>query len=593
MKRALLIAAFVGAVLGLPVPARACSDFILRPGESPADTSVVSCRTLDFEYNLYYFAEAVPRGIEISSDDPSGYRKYGKKWTNAFGYVGVSALWPMMSNKNRYFEGMNEQGLTASLLWLDRSDGHFQDAAEGAENVSIQSVIAWVLGSFQTVAEVTNAVPKVQVWQQSLNFGIFTVALDLYLVVHDADGNSAVIQWYDKQVHVNGPDVVNTYRLTANDPTYPEQIQILTNFAALGRANGMKIPAGDTLATNQLVLPGDSSSPSRFQRLYKLVHSAENSYDPFKGLWPREYPDFWRVQQANAIMSRVEEVYGETLHYDADTDLWPSFHTVFTVIRDHTHKKIYFRDVYNNQLRVMDLSQVDWSVRFKRYAWFYLDPDPCDGSYYLDYANDVSDRLDGPRVRYEGSGADATVTYDQTILPQTNDLGRMGVMFVFCRSPDGQLLSWNGTNWITCADMTNEVLQPCYSGVLARQYFTNILDHAAVTNWAGRRVYAGAGLSQNEMLVNGKYQLVQVVSDPMSPWLEPVTNMPVEIGSTGGLRQLSWQGYDGWQFRVEASSNLPEWEVVGATNGSFTPMSWPLNPDAENRLFYRLSAVTN
>jgi hypothetical protein len=162
------------------------------------------------------------------------------------------------------------------------------------------------------------------------------------------------------------------------------------------------------------LLPGDSSSGSRFVRSFKLNRALSGNpsfkYKPYyylglqnpiteKPLDRFVVPDLWRVQLANKVIARAEEVYGEypavfKRSDDPADDLKAYFHTQFTLIRDHSNKILYVRGIYNQNLRRIVLSDVfkDNPVSYTKNL--YVDPFSKGAHYKLQMFQDVANQFE-------------------------------------------------------------------------------------------------------------------------------------------------------------------------------------------------------
>jgi penicillin V acylase-like amidase (Ntn superfamily) len=418
-------AAALTAILGsIATPTNACTDFILpkpsagedRDGNGELLNSVVSSRTMDFNVNLAWFMETQNDQVAVASPDPD--RKNGKLglgWTTKYKMVGFRGA-EQYSKPGRYFDGMNTEGLSAAMLWLDRAWRWNSDTTNyplpvvGNHNLSVQYVVNFLVSQCQDVACAIGLLRDSErmpvIWGEKLtiyedpDIGLKLQApLALHLVLHDATNNTAVVEWYGREQHIlwdsGGPadKLPQRIQVLTNDPVFEKQVDNLfrDEFAKLKRRNHFKLPMGNQTKPGQNFLPGDSSSGSRFIRSYKLKQALagkmpmgwappetlpvgeyywagypEDDDDPFK-------PKLWRVQLANRVMARVEEVWGE---YPEDFLIAETFfYTNFTLIRDHTNKNIYLRGVYNSNLRRVSLDAL-FKANPPNYSKQYVDPNP-------------------------------------------------------------------------------------------------------------------------------------------------------------------------------------------------------------------------
>lgn len=507
---------FSGSLACLLVAAGAWadSDFILPPvTDSHASNSVISARSIDSENNLRHFLEVVPRNRAWKSTDPdAGAGKLGTAWTNRYGFVGVSYLWPKNNGQGAYVDGMNEKGLSVALLEFPLSETQFPAPVAGDANVSVRAVVNWILGTCATVQEATNALAGKVVWRETDTY-LVTLTNSYHLVVHDASNNSAVVDWCFGSAFVYGPDSVNPYRVVAGDPQYADQcVRLFESYMGLNRTNGMKIPKGDVYTNSQLALPGDNWSPSRFVRMNRLLFSVYDFYQPLSTKGKTEYPPFWRILLADRILRRETAVWGEIARSDANLN-GPWFHTVCSLVRDHSERMLYVRDVYNQNLRRIDLSRLDFTPSSGPLSSLQIgappDADSADDASALAY--DLTGMLVSPDETYDWI---AGLTLHVTVPVALPDIGKTGHVYIFRRDPDKKVYGWTGSAWSAC-DATTMVLPSCYSGTLQPTTFSNLIVDAWFQDWYGRVIYAGYGTTATEMLMEQRYRPVFVGMYPI------------------------------------------------------------------------------
>ena len=215
-------AALLLMYLCISIPANACSDIMLpRPDPKDEDQTAVSARTMDYMLNVRDFLEVVPRGKMITSPNPdAGQNKLGASWKSVYGFVGISAIWYQNYERGSYLEGMNEYGLSAAMLWLNEScqmehgecKNGFPDPRVGAKNLSVQFVVSYLLGQCRSVPEAIQALEKVNVWHQAMDFDlplsrkrsltIYKMPMAFHLVLHDNNHASTVVEWVNKKQNI-------------------------------------------------------------------------------------------------------------------------------------------------------------------------------------------------------------------------------------------------------------------------------------------------------------------------------------------------------------------------------------------------------
>ncbi|WP_207261775.1 choloylglycine hydrolase family protein [Desulfovibrio sp. Huiquan2017] len=321
----------------MAAPAMACTDFVIQA----KDGTVVGGRSMDFAVDLEAKATVYPRGKQWTSEAPG--KKQGFQWKQQYGFVGFSVLGQEAST-----DGMNEKGLSAKLLWLPSVGYQTVPKGQEAKALDVALVPDWILGSFQTVAEVKKALPHMFVWGRELP-GLDSVPV-LHLAVHDAQGNSMVAEWIDGKLNVYD----NPLGVMTNEPPLPHQWANLRNYVNLSpmmqpslELDGVKI-SGTGNGSGLLGLPGDCTPPSRFVRTAVLKRFA---YQPETGkdavILARHL-----LQQVDVMpgVSREKTPRGEAADY-----------TQWTAIEDLTNRVVYFADYKDQTLRAIDLKKLDFT----------------------------------------------------------------------------------------------------------------------------------------------------------------------------------------------------------------------------------------
>lgn len=338
----------------------ACTHFILKgPSGSGA---VVSARTVDFNIPIFPKLVSVPRGIEWESRG-DGAQAPGMRWVNRYGFLGVGAS----NERDLYLDGINEEGLSAAILWLDEAK---YMPRKGVNDLGAFDLVSYFLGSFGTLAEAKAAVQALNVYGNVLTEYAGLVA-PVHLVVMDASGDSFVAEWIDGQLKLydkgNTPGYID---VLANSPPYPGQ---LANVATYGNLSCYNLENYSLTG-----LPGNSSSTSRFARVAKLKQCAENVGGVPTGA-PLIATAEEALERASVIIGRVDKVEGETIT-EATYGTTLSF-TRLTVVRIHGRldsngrptSKLYFNTPDNNALRVIDLAKLTFDDGERRIQPFYVD----------------------------------------------------------------------------------------------------------------------------------------------------------------------------------------------------------------------------
>lgn len=230
-----------------------CTDFIVVA----QDSSVVVGRSMEFAKDLRSELAVHAAGRESRSVGPGG--KPGLSWRSKHGFVGLTGLGtPLLT------DGLNTAGLSIGALWLPGST--YPAVTEPARALALVQFVSWVLGNFDSVAQVKQALEggEVQVWEGDW----LAQHLPLHFAIHDRHGHSIVVEYDDRELHVHD----NKVGVLTNVPTFPMHLQNLRNYVSLTPYDTESVQLGGATfdrpgcGTGLLGIPGDSTPASRFVR---------------------------------------------------------------------------------------------------------------------------------------------------------------------------------------------------------------------------------------------------------------------------------------------------------------------------------------
>jgi choloylglycine hydrolase len=339
-KRCFFHISVLAAVLSLSFflpPASACTDARVLA----EDGSLVSARSMEFGAQLDSRLVVRPRGSELASPAPSGAK--GLKWTAKYGYVYLDGF-----HIDAVTDGLNEAGLGFGALYLPGFAGYEAiSTANSAQAVSNLEFGAWVLAQFATISEVKAALPNIHVWGEPVDvFG--NQFVPLHYVLHDAKGDSLVLEWVDGKLNLYD----QTVGVMTNSPTYDWQITNLRNYISLSPDNAKPVKVGgvEYSANGQgsglLGLPGDPTPSSRMIQTVFALTSA---------VTPKNQAEALVLCQK--LMNRVDLPAGLARNPGSgESDI-----TQWAVFRDHTNKIYYYRTYQDMTLQAVDLKKLNLS----------------------------------------------------------------------------------------------------------------------------------------------------------------------------------------------------------------------------------------
>ncbi|MDO5497413.1 MAG: choloylglycine hydrolase family protein [Alistipes sp.] len=326
------------------ISALACTGISL----TAADGSYIQARTVEAaasELDSRYVV--IPRGEKFTAYTPLG--ENGLKFEARYGVVGLSVV-----NVHFITEGINEKGLSAGLFFFPHYGGYAEyDHRYASTTIGDLQVVEWLLSTCATVEEVKRAIREVRV-----------VALEPSSVVHwrigEPSGRQVVMEIVGGRVNF----YENTVGVLTNSPGFMWHLTNLNNYVNLFPGNAPPQTLGmqklQPMGGNSgfLGLPGDATPPSRFVRAAFYRATA-----------PQLATGEATVMQCFHLLNNFDVPIGIE-HPAGKAPVIPSA-TQWTVATDLTARKIYYKTMYNNTIRCIDLMTIDFD-RVK-YGSFPLD----------------------------------------------------------------------------------------------------------------------------------------------------------------------------------------------------------------------------
>ncbi|SNT08049.1 choloylglycine hydrolase [Sphingomonas laterariae] len=296
-------------------PVLACTRLVYHG----AGGDVITARSMDWKSDVATNLWIFPRGMARSGQaGPNSI-----KWTSRYGSV-IATGYEVSTT-----DGMNEAGLSASVLWLVESQyPRFDQSKPG---LTIAAWAQYVLDNFGTVAEAVAALraePFVIVTDHVPGEDRLTT---LHLAISDASGDSAIVEYIDgKQVIHHG----RQYQVMTNSPIFDQQLALNAYWQQIG---------------GTVMLPGTNRSADRFARASFYVNAIPKSEDAVTAL-----------ASVFSVIRNVSVPFGITTPGEPNISS-----TRWRTVADHRRRLYFFESALTPNTFWVDLKKIDFAPTAK------------------------------------------------------------------------------------------------------------------------------------------------------------------------------------------------------------------------------------
>lgn len=316
-----------------------CTNFKFKPAK---DGSVVVGRSMEFPEVVPFSLAVLPRGYAGAATPNDGAS--GRSWTGTHGIVGMAAY----GNPAWLVDGLNEQGLSAHLLYMSGGFCTYQDFKGDGSDLAQVDLIAYLLTTCASVDEVKQVIPELTIWGADPGLG---AVVPTHFFVHDATSSIAIEFHGDATVRV----VDNPTGVGTNSPYLDWHLLNLQNYVGFSAMNpesqtidGMTVgPFGQGQGLN--MLPGGYTPPDRFVRaavLIELAHQAETGAEA--------------EQMVGHLLNSFDIVPGTLLEHFGTNIV--SEETTFDTIVNLSDLRMSYRTVTDPTWYCLDLKTVDFTA---------------------------------------------------------------------------------------------------------------------------------------------------------------------------------------------------------------------------------------
>lgn len=331
------LSAILLAGLGLAsqIPSYACTGITLKS----RDGATIAARTIEWaESVMNTMYVVVPRNEELQSFTPSGMD--GVMFKVKHGYVGLA-----VEQKEFMVEGINEKGLSAGLFYFPNY-GKYESYEASLKDKCLADfqVVSYVLAECSTTDEVKEALSKVRI------INIDPRSSTVHWRFTEPSGKQIVLEIVNEVMHFYD----NPLGVLTNSPGIEWHWTNLSNYINLQPGNAPEHNFGPVEmkslghGSGMLGLPGDFTPPSRFVRATFFQLTA-----------PQQTEAQESVFQAFHILNNFDIPTGTELPLGKAPADMPSA-TQFTVASDTHNRMIYYRTMYNSNIRCIDLKKIDF-----------------------------------------------------------------------------------------------------------------------------------------------------------------------------------------------------------------------------------------
>ena len=255
-----LVASVLVLAMGMH-SARACTALMITDKQG----NVYSAKTMEYAAMMPFVMSYVPAGTKVVSVAPGN--KPGLSFETKFPVLGVSADVGVGNGINMMVESANNQGLSLSTNEMPGSQSPVGAGSEAAKALAATDLALYLLGNFQSVAEVKEALQgsDVSVWLPKVPL-VGNIELPMHYILWDKTGAGIVIEFLDGKMNVHD----NPVGVATNAPDFPWHLTNLNNYAQLtnvdkntGQFGQLKVSAPDS--GNSLAnLPSSQIAAGRF-----------------------------------------------------------------------------------------------------------------------------------------------------------------------------------------------------------------------------------------------------------------------------------------------------------------------------------------
>ncbi|MCL7999208.1 linear amide C-N hydrolase [Brucella sp. 21LCYQ03] len=311
---------------------------------------------MELTMELPYVVASIPQGYKFSSvvDGHTPLEFQAK-----YGIFAIAVPNESIADL-KIVEGVNEQGLTFSVLAFSGASGPAANSAKTKAMLAAIDLGAWILAQFATAADVKAAL--------SHNTAILTALVPLkgaktpfHFVVHDRLGKSIVIEFSSERQNVYD----NPVGVMTNGPEFTWHLTNLNNYTFLNNLDQSKGKFGDLQVSQPdsgiatAGLPASNTSVGRFVRAaYYTTYAEKPASEKAIRTLGHMMNNFDRPRGITIDPAQSGDLDIESFASDAGDNEYESEYTSWTVLVDLTNKEFHVRTYDSINYIKFDLKQL-------------------------------------------------------------------------------------------------------------------------------------------------------------------------------------------------------------------------------------------
>ncbi len=278
-------------------------------------------RNMDWFEPMHTKLWILPRGMERNGETGD---ENPMKWTSRYGSLATSVY------DGATAEGLNEKGLSASLLYLSESDFGKRDPKIAGLSLSLWA--QYFLDNYATVNEALTDFKNKPFQPVMASVGTKeTKKATVHLALSDKTGDTAVLEYIDGKVQIHHG---KEFTVMTNSPPYAAQLLNLKNYKGFG---------------GSAPLPGTTEAADRFVRAAYYLKQLPDPKDSREA-----------VAGVLSVMRNVSQPFGtaDPSRPNISTTLWRT-------VSDLTQGLFYFESTISPNIVWVKLQEIDFGKEDK------------------------------------------------------------------------------------------------------------------------------------------------------------------------------------------------------------------------------------